>query len=297
MPQGRVLLDHQTGEILRREITKEHLKIVIRKERHISVYGSLAKHYNANNHQDLGLTDCRNVIVKLTNFLGCTASNISINNLELGMNIHFEGEEDLVGKALLYKGRPFESAMMGSNEIKGKFQKKSQYTVKLYDKGWQALRMIDSNLYRFEVKVRRMEKLSKQRITLADLTKERFHLLLAEKLLEAYDNIDWVEERLLNSISNRRDYQILSDWYNPRYLSNLRRAGTRAYNAARKSYKRRLRKYWSEDLLQVRLRKRIEEKIEQLIYGAAKSDTLDVYFNPSHSSFPSSITKTNISHE
>ncbi len=291
--QGKVLLDQYTGEVLRREMTKDNLKIVIRKERHISFYGSLAKFYLGNNYQNFGLSDCIKAVKKLTDFLGCHASEVTIHNLEFGVNIHFDEDIDLVDQALMHKGRPFEGSTMGSAEIKGKFQKKSQYIIKLYDKGWQALGRMDSRIYRFEVKVKRMEKLSKHRVTLEDLTQERFHLLLAEKLLEAYDNIDWVEESLLNSITNRHDYQILSDWYNPRYLSNLRREGTSSYNAARKRYRRRLEKYWSEDLLQVKLRKRIEEKIGHLIYGAAKTDTLDVYFNPSHSSFPSSIIKTN----
>ena len=197
-------VDTSTGEIvISRHGTRiskgsfEHYKLVIKENRgnaFLIVKGSLHKnHQNGENYHRFTYEDMKKELVYLEENLKIKLEDACIKNIEIGVNLEvdFKPFECLEQNLLSYKGSTFNSFAPNrqNGSIIGFDCEKTQYKIKIYDKGKQ-YNYRSKNILRFEVKTIKMQSLKKYGFeTLADLTDEKKVKELKYFLLEKLAHI------------------------------------------------------------------------------------------------------------
>lgn len=151
-------IDENTGECkTRRTGEYKNLKLIIRKEKYITLEGSLHKFHNngEHNYNDYGFKDIVTTIDRLRDELGIDPLKSIIQNIEFGVNIRvpFNPTVFLKSRIINYKGQPKDKHSPNGKGLLIQFPRTS-YLIKIYDKGAQYDQF--DNILRFEIKTRRM---------------------------------------------------------------------------------------------------------------------------------------------
>ncbi|KPM50019.1 hypothetical protein [Jiulongibacter sediminis] len=200
-----------------------------------SLRGSLHKYYNKgiHNHDDFYFQQVCDTIDDLSKRFNLNLHKCHLNNLEFGVNLKLN---DDVSKLLLslisYRGSIF-------NEIRedniSYFQcRKSQYIVKIYNKGLQY--QLKDNVLRFEVKVTRMQFLKSRGIpisTLHDLKNKKIITELGNLLVEIFSQIVFAPVDVDFSLMSKKEKILFFELSNPHYWRNN--------DTSAKAYKRKQR--------------------------------------------------------
>lgn len=176
-----------------------HLTFTIYESGRVTISGSIHKFYNRENqnYNEFNIHAVNRSIEVISSVLQVKPHQIILNNLEFGVNIIPPvSSKEIISNLLLYKGDEF---LNDSGKAKYMKQvKKAQYRLKAYDKAIQY--DLNSELFRFEIKIKKMEKLSRLGITnLDDLTNGSKFEKLGELLALSWDEIIFFDHNMLNS--------------------------------------------------------------------------------------------------
>ncbi len=130
------------------------------------IEGSLHKFFNGGLHNlnDFSITDIHQTLITLKDEFGIIPEQTTIHNLEFGLNILIDIPADQFLKGIICMPNK-EFTVLDIKKLKiGKVCQRSEYSIKLYDKGLQSNQPVD-NLLRVEVKVKKMRYLAKAGIT------------------------------------------------------------------------------------------------------------------------------------
>jgi hypothetical protein len=159
-----------------------------------TIQGSLHKYWNsgAHNYNDFDFNAYLDVLDELKNKFGIEPQQCILKCLEVGINITPPlTTNEILEYCFLHKTKPFEY-QKNSDEGKYKQCEHSQYIVKIYNKALHYISQgfnIESEIMRFEIKYKKMERVNKLGIyTLDDIAKKGFHYFKKELLTE-WENI------------------------------------------------------------------------------------------------------------
>lgn len=245
----------ETGEFKERKFAEyKNLLFYLKKNRYLTMEGSLHKFYNngLHNHNDFDYSKLLTTIENLHFKFEFDPRTAILHNLEFGVNIEvpFVPKEFLKRQIINFKGQP----KTKNSSVKGKgfmveFVQTS-YLIKFYDKG--AMYKLKDNILRFEIRTKRMEFVRATGIeTLADLTDITKLRKLKPILLKAYDDLliyDIADEEKLSP----EDLTTYLRGINPDYWSHLKPVRTliEPFNRRRinPDYKKHQKKYYNEQI-------------------------------------------------
>ena len=186
----------ETGEIFGKpQIAKyKGISFIIKKNKKTSKYqyvnleGSLHKYWNngEHNYNDFNFNNLVSVINELSEKFNIDPFNTRLNNVEFGVNLVIPFNPDEFLKSIInHKGKHF--SIIRQRDKHFRQCEYSRYYLKIYDKG---LQFGKNNIFRFEVKVTRMEHLKEIGIShLSDLLNINKFLLLGDELSTYYNNL------------------------------------------------------------------------------------------------------------
>jgi hypothetical protein len=206
----------------------------------LNIAGSFHKnHQRGTNFEPFTFGDLISEVRHLCTSLNIDPAKTYLQNLEIGLNlpVWFNSFEFLDRNLLAFQNSEFKKYDPDKQgRTIGFYCKKTDFTIKIYDKGFQF--DLRSNLLRFEVKFNKMRRLKKLGIaTLADLTDERKVKQLLSVLEKAWSEVliyDLVELPLNIKDSHRRfleDCRYKDFWYKLNKESNQKfRDAKRRFN-------------------------------------------------------------------
>jgi hypothetical protein len=170
-----------------------------RKEVRLNITGSFHKNnQNGSNFKPFTFENLKSEILHLCQSLNIEPEEIILQNLEIGLNlpVWFKPFLFLDSGLLAFQNSEFKKYDPDKQgRLIGFYCKKTDYTIKIYDKGFQF--DLQQELLRFEIKFNKMRELKKFGIaTLADLTDERKVNQLLSLLERAWSEV------LINEIQN-----------------------------------------------------------------------------------------------
>lgn len=243
--QNNPLLDfglsvsESTGELLtqRREAKAKDLRFVLSPTNggglSCSFAGSLHKYKNidGNNHNDFTFSELLKTIDNLAINYNIDLNNTYIHGIEIGVNIELDYSPEIVfKKAVCHKGKPFEKINPKDKRI-GVICSYTDYSIKLYDKGYQC-NINDKYILRFEIKLFRQRPLQPFDIsTLADLKDVEKVTPLISLLLERLNEIVFFDYSFKPKGFTQTKLLSWQQYGNPRYWESLNR---NSYYKARK---------------------------------------------------------------
>lgn len=245
-----IYLSESTGEILspKIEAKRRGLRFAISPQQGgqmaCSITGSLHKYHNANdtNYNAYTFADISTTLSDLECNFKVDLSTAVIHSLEIGVNIPLDYSPQIILKnAICHKGKAFDSLDTHNKRV-GIICSHTDYSVKLYDKGYQSkIEELDKYVLRYELKIHRQRILKPFGVlTLADLNNVEkvtpLIMLLWERLSEIVF-FDFSFKGLNLSESKRLNWERYS---NPNYWADLNR---REYYKARKRHAELLSKY------------------------------------------------------
>lgn len=204
---------------------------------YLVVHGSLHKSYfKGENVQNFTKSQMLDEIENLTKALALDSNDISVCNIEIGINIPLPISpiKFLDASLLSYKGKRFEKyAVDNSGKSIGYHCKLGQYSVKIYDKGLQY--GLESNLMRIEARFIKMEVIGRitgdTLSTLKSLEKEDVKSII----LNLWDGV------LINELSNApdsiKDSEIYLQATNFHYMKSLQKSDRRRHDYIRSKFK------------------------------------------------------------
>ena len=182
--------------------------------------GIIAPNYNANkpyfgfNGNQFTLKDIVEVRVHLEKLFDCKASQMIIQNIEIGLNIEINHKPILFLKGLLYhRNRMFEFSHFGNNSI----AIHSYYSLKIYSKTYQY--GMTQNTLRVELKIVKMEELKRNKIdiiTFEDINENTLNKalkLLSTRFIECVHYDYTIDKKQLTG----RELKAIQNYSNPRY--------------------------------------------------------------------------------
>lgn len=182
--------------------------------------GIIAPNYNANkpyfgfNGNQFTLKDIVAVRVHLEKLFDCKASQMIIQNIEIGLNIEINHKPILFLKGLLYhRNRMFEFSHFGNNSI----AIHSYYSLKIYSKTYQY--GMTQNTLRVELKIVKMEELKRNKIdiiTFEDINENTLNKalkLLSTRFIECVHYDYTIDKKQLTG----RELKAIQNYSNPRY--------------------------------------------------------------------------------
>lgn len=252
--QNNPLLDfglsvsESTGELLtqRREAKAKDLRFILSPTNggglSCSFAGSLHKYKNidGNNHNDFTFSELFNALDSLALDYNIDLNNTYIHGIEIGVNIELDYSPEIVfKKAVCHKGKPFEKINPKDKRI-GVICSYTDYSIKLYDKGYQC-KIDGKSILRFEIKLFRQRPLQPFDIsTLADLKDVEKVTPLISLLLERLNEIIFFDYSFKPKGFTRTKLLSWQQYGNPRYWESLNR---NSYYKARKKLVELTQKY------------------------------------------------------
>lgn len=135
--------------------------------RQLKIKGSLHKYANGNNYSLFTYEEAKNVLHELSDIIGVSLNQFIVTSIELGLNIQLDAEVERYLNILhSYKLRPFimMSPLKGTSKLKGKKCVFSEYSIKFYDKTFEAIKKgrikreeVPANLLRYEIQLSRKQ--------------------------------------------------------------------------------------------------------------------------------------------
>ena len=291
--QWKTTIDKETGEIERYSCEHKFMrfsieyqktffaangqKFKIRRETPVlRIRNSIHRFWHGGNNTDFMRRDLLEAFEYMKTKLGIDPSVLRRKSFEFGVNIEtIEPPPSIFGTYLDYREKPFlpmkkRSGIEKLSGATGVECEASQFRIKAYDKGKQY--GLDSNLYRFEVAVKKVQFIEKQGIKiefLSDLAKLETLESLGNLLLKIHDNIrkktPYNEEKVKELTAADRELLRVGDA--PQYWEHLRieKSRTKVWNT-KKKYKELLNVTALKDI-HGEMRESISRKWEQLLTG------------------------------
>lgn len=244
-------VSEKTGEIIQDTRIAKHqgLKFKITpssanpKISYCNIEGSLHRYHNGggNNSGDFTGADLTKVINELRDTFGVISENSIIHNIEFGVNISLPIKADQFLKFIISTpDKRFSDLSIDKIKI-GKVCSRSEYDVKVYDKGKQC-NILPDNLIRIELKIKKMRWLqSKVDIkTIADLRHPGKLERLGQLLLDAFDNLIIYDYSIKHEQLTARERLLIKDFQNPMFWERL---NFRKRYKSLKSFRAILQKY------------------------------------------------------
>lgn len=205
---------NSTGEVVKQTAKHRHLTIVIYPSNTVIIKGSLHKYWEGENYSDFSHSALVECIDDLSVAFGFDPAEAWIQNLEFGVNIDtLFNPYEFCESVIAHKGRPF--SQFQTNGMQIGFQcYRSQYAVKVYDKGKQYLK--NENKLRFEIKTNKMVLVKSSGITrLSDLSNKNNLIALGNILQSAFKDLiitDHINEAKLT----KNERRIFNQCINPK---------------------------------------------------------------------------------
>ncbi|MCF6185707.1 MAG: FecR domain-containing protein, partial [Bacteroidales bacterium] len=263
---------------------------------YVNINGSLHKYSNKgiHNYDDFDLEKLFNTIKDLYYKFNINPCLTPINNIEFAVNINtsFNPKSFIQHNIINYKGK-----QASINTFKGKGYLKefitNRYIVKVYDKGLQFKQ--SKNIFRFEVKVLKMEHLKNIGIkNLADILKPRVLNDLGSLLVETFNNLLIFDNTVNFDELTNKEQKIYQNGINPMFWENLKPNANNyehgnndnQYKKDRKTYYRKLEQFknlikkYNDNTIQNKLAEQIKNKWNGLInIDIEKRDKLTDFSN------------------
>lgn len=135
--------------------------------RQLKITGSLHKYAKGNNFSLFTYEEAKNVLHELSGIIGIPLKRFVITSIELGINIQLDAEiERYLNILYSYKLHPFimMSPLKGTSKLKGRKCVFSEYSIKFYDKTFEATKKgrlkreeVPDNLLRYEIQLSRKQ--------------------------------------------------------------------------------------------------------------------------------------------
>ena len=230
--------DEATGEILKGTAKYRGLLFQIFPNGFVLVQGSLHKYWNngKHNYNDFNIISILNVLKDIQNKFNITPHHMILKGLELGVNITPKHDtRQILNSCFIHCSEPFKWCKVQNNGQYIQAEHK-QYLIKIYnktkqyrDKGYS----IESEILRFEIKYRKMEKLKRLGIVnLQDLLNYKLENFVPV-LVDEWQRI------LFYDFTIKSDSKLLLKYNNPMYWQELLERKTRS---SFKKHKRQLSK-------------------------------------------------------
>ncbi len=247
-------IDENTGECKTRKTgIYENLKLIVRKEKYLTLEGSLHKFFNdgEHNYNDYGFKEIVTTINRLRDELGIDPLKSIIQNIEFGVNIivPFNPTGLLKNQIINYRGQPKDKHSPNGKGLLIQFPRTS-YLIKIYDKGAQYNQ--DDNILRFEIKTKRMAFVKSTGLrTLNDLLDREKLKKLVPLLLKAFDEI-LIYDPADESTLSRDDLSLYLHGINEAFWTGLKPVRSKkswmtqmnpGYKSQRNRYDRTLRRF------------------------------------------------------
>jgi hypothetical protein len=270
-------VDTTTGELVNKvkngverksHLTAEFrgLKIIKYDSGYMTLSGSLHKYLNVgkHNYNDFNFEAFLSVISELEALLGIPLSAMQLTQLEVGINVNLPfNTKEVLESCLNHKKKVFKWGAFGynSNYIQSEH---SQYIIKIYDKyvQYKEILPINKSILRFEVKYRKMEKLSldlskfkiyKKSISLSDLIECKL-IPFKTILLEQWENVLFYDYTLNIPDVQRDKLSNPNNWKNLK-TSNYKKQKANLYELTE----------YSSEKIQSQIKGFFSNKIEELL--------------------------------
>lgn len=263
----------QTGEVISRlangkkvrqhkECWHKNIKIKLYPNKYTEISGSLHKYYNdgKHNYNQYSIKNVKETMSLISNKIGVNISDFKVDAVEIGCNISPPiKSREIIQNTLMYKRNAFESKFC-SDEGNYKQAKLYEYTVKLYDKRkhYEVQKFkIGKEIFRFEIKVNKMRKLSSFSIfSLNDLVDNLDKV--KDILPELWDNILLYDPTVSNKIMKETIH-----YANVNYWINLVKKKNRSYHYHQNKYRRIIEQKHSS--IKLELKKIMVDTLDALV--------------------------------
>ena len=144
-----------------------NLKILYKGKR-LQITGSLHKYAKGNNYSLFTYEEAKKVLFELSEYTGITLERFIVSSIELGINFQMEKDIEKYLKVLhSYKAHPFiyMPPITETSKLKGRKCHLPEYTIKFYDKTFEAIKdlrlpkdrwgEVTERLLRYEIKPKR----------------------------------------------------------------------------------------------------------------------------------------------
>jgi hypothetical protein len=212
--------DEATGEIIKVIAKYRGLSFRVYPSGIVIIQGSLHKYWNngEHNYNDFNLISVLDVLKDIQEKFNITPHQMILQGLELGVNITAPYDtKQILKSCFIHKSEPFKWCNV---QNKGEYiqAEHSQYLIKIYNKAKQYRdkgHTIESEILRFEIKFRKMEKINKLGIktvqNLLDFKLENFVPVLVN---------EW-QRILFYDFTIKSESKLLTNYKNPRYWDEL----------------------------------------------------------------------------
>jgi len=178
-------------------------------------------------------------ITQLCHHLHLEPCKVKLNTLEIGVNlpVPFAPLPFLDKKLLMFKNSAFTKYRPDTTGLQiGYVCDKSDYSVKIYDKGLQF--GLSEHLLRFEVKFHKMRKLNRvyEISTFADLLNKEKVFALKSLIIEAWSDVLLFEVNMEAKGITSRQKRFLEVAQYPEYWNRLRRENPQKFRDKRKQF-------------------------------------------------------------
>ena len=230
-----MLVSEKTGEILKQTRVSKYnglyFKLIPSKIHNNLIYkeinGSLAKYYNNGKHNNYDYTqsNLKETIQNLISNFSLIPEQTEIKRLEFGVNI--ELPENITAKkvlkAVISHGNKRFADLNIQNVKLGRVCSRTDYDIKLYDKGKQA-KTGETNILRVEIKIKRLRSLEPYGIkTLADLENKTKTIKLGQLLADRFGELIFYDNSIDKTQLTLHQQIKLLTWVNPMYWGGLHR--------------------------------------------------------------------------
>lgn len=238
-----------TGEILENtlEASFNSWKFDIKNDLFVNLQGSFHKYHNSgkHNYNDFTTNDLLNVLNDLTAKFKINPFLATLHSLEFGVNVELPfTTKELLNAIISFKGKEYtKKAFQGKGHYLC-FEFKKWYELKIYDKGLQYEQ--GNNLFRFEIKAKRMEYLNAKGVNInsfADLLNTTETKKLIDLLLKAFNELLIYDNTINLKLLNQRDKESLLNGRNPKYWSELNQQNTDTFKNRRKRFRELVKKH------------------------------------------------------
>lgn len=146
--------------------TVENLKFTYAGRR-LKIEGSLHKYRKGNNYSLFTYEEAKNVLIELSDTIGIPLNRFVVTSIELGLNIQLDKDvANYLHIICSYKSNRFipMTPLKGTSKLKGCKCVFSEYSIKFYDKTFEAIRKgrikrekVPVNLLRYEIQLSRKQ--------------------------------------------------------------------------------------------------------------------------------------------
>lgn len=259
------LIDPKTGEIINRNryAAYKGLRFTVSTDGNLRLSGSLHMYKNngEHNHDDFIYADLVDVVQELNKEFGIDPWRVSINNIEIGVNIQLPYSADRFIDSLVTHSYLQFIPQIEYNKHYSQV-KYDQYHIKIYNKGKQY--KLKKNLLRFEIKIVRMAKLKAYGISeLIDILDYDKLYSLKDLLLDVFKDIIFFDSTIDTEQTEDSSKELLRNGSNPNYWKVYKdKTGSNASKGLRR-YQSLVRKYGTQNHHEVA--DLISQKWEQLL--------------------------------